>query len=149
MSGSIGMNPLFGRDFQTLAAALAAREQMQSVFATNIANADTPNYKADARRFEDFLARQMRSTRAAGASGSSELARTAPGHMAAGDAPPSPWLSLSAGRSQAMERMDGNTVNVQKEMAGMAENQLMHELTVRLLKGRLSGLSKVIQEGGR
>ncbi len=145
MTTYAGMNPLFGHSFQTLAAALAARERMQTVFATNIANADTPNYKADTRRFEDFLARQLRTARAA----PGHLARTAPGHMAAGDAPPSPWLRLSAGRSDAMQRMDGNTVNVQQEMVDMAENQLMHELTLRLLKGRLSGLSKVIQEGGR
>jgi len=147
MSGDgMATSPLLGRDFQTLAAALSARERMQSVFAANIANADTPNYKADARRFEDFLAAQLRTAR----QGDAPLARTAPGHMEAASAPPPSWLNLTASsRSDAMERMDGNSVNVQDEMAGMAENQLMHELTLRLLKGRLTGLANIIKEGGR
>ncbi len=142
----VSMNPLFGRDFQTLAAALSARERMQSVFAANIANADTPNYKADTRTFNDFLAAQLRMARP----GSAPLARTNPGHMEAASPPPPSWLNLTASsHSDAMERMDGNTVNMQDQMAGMAENQFMHELTLRLLKGRLTGLANVIKEGGR
>ena len=45
--------------------------------------------------------------------------------------------------------MDGNTVDTQHEMTAMAENQMMHELNMTILRGRLSGLANVIKEGGR
>jgi len=132
---------LFGKGFLKLEAALSARERMQSVFSANIANADTPNYHADQRSFADFLAVSQQNH------GHGGMARTQPGHMTIND---SPSLQRAAfNRSDATERMDGNSVNMQKEMTGMAENQLMHELTIRLLKGRLEGMKNTIREGGR
>jgi len=132
---------LFGTDFDKLAATMVAREKSQQVHAANIANADTPNYKADARTFADFLAEQH----AGGQQG--ELARTQPNHMSA------VFSESSDGgvyrRTINSQRMDGNTVDLQKEMAKMGEDQLMHELSMRLLKGRLGGLSNVIKEGSR
>jgi len=43
--------------------------------------------------------------------------------------------------------MDGSNVDIQKEMARMSENQLMHELSMKLIKGKLSGLLNAIKEG--
>jgi len=133
---------LFTRNFNTLASALSARERLQSVHAANIANADTPNYHADTRQFSDFLAEKQRT------SGHAPLALTQAGHMSF-DAGESTWQSTLSHHSQAVQRMDGNSVDMQKEMAGMAENQLMHDLTLRLLKKNLDGMSAVIKEGGR
>ncbi len=129
-------NGLISAGMLKLEAAVTARERMQTVHSSNIANADTPNFKADRRTFADFLA-----VKQAEMSGSS-IARTNVSHMD----------SFSRSRSNSMstvQRMDGNSVDVQQEMAGMAENQMMHELGLKLLQGRLSGLANVIKEGGR
>ncbi len=139
---------LFGDEFRIMESALAAREQAQGVHAANIANADTPNYRADRRGFADFLQARLRELPQAG-----EIApaRTRPGHLAASDSPADSifgdrsLMQPSAG-SGALTRMDGNTVDMQKEMAAMSENQLMHELTLRLLKDKLGGMATLIKE---
>ena len=127
-------NALFSTGFLSLEAAASAREKMQTVHAGNIANADTPNYKADTRTFADFLAAKQ---------SEGGLAKTNTSHMD----------SFSGGGLRksmtTVQRMDGNSVDLQHEMASLAENQMMHELSLRLIKGRLNGLSNVIKEGGR
>jgi len=131
---------LFGAGFLRLESAMSARERVQSVYAANIANADTPNYRADMRTFSDFMAEKS-------ASGSTSMARTNPSHLQ-----PHKSAPLSGGvfnRASIAARMDGNTVDTQQEMTAMAENQMMHELNMTILRGRLSGLANVIKEGGR
>ena len=118
---------LFSTGFLRLEAAASARESMQAVHAANIANADTPNYRADKRTFEDFLSERLRKL-----------------HVDGGEVVASPSFQASS-----LQRMDGNTVDTQQEMARMAENQMMHDLSMKLLKEKLSGLSNVIKEGGR
>ena len=58
-------------------------------------------------------------------------------------------ISRLDGQQQAhgRQRLDGNTVDPQREMVNMAENQLMHELTMRMIKGKLGGLANAIKEG--
>jgi len=131
------MSGLFTTGFQSLEAALAARERMQSTHAANIANADTPHYRADERTFDDFLQAEKNRQTQTGKSPNLESSFTASDFGKAG------------GRHQSYEgkRLDGNTVDPQKEMVKMAENQLMHELTMRLIKGKLGGLANAIKEG--
>jgi len=132
---------LFGAGFLRLESAMSAREKVQSVYASNIANADTPNYRADTRTFSDFMAEKST------ASSGSSMSKTNPAHLQGHKSAP---LSGSIfNRATVSARMDGNTVDTQKEMTSMAENQMMHELNMTVLKGRLSGLANVIKEGGR
>lgn len=128
------MSGLFTSGFLKLETALVTREKLQTTHASNIANADTPNYKADTRTFDDIFAVEQasRNQREFGQifeSNSNILQNSR--------------LS-SAGSSP---RLDGNTVDTQIEMARMAENQLMHELTMRMIKGKISGLANAIKEG--
>ncbi len=129
---------LFGAGLQRLAAAMTAREKLQGVYASNIANADTPNYRADMRTFADFLAEKKHSA---------TMAKTHPNHLSAHTSPS--LVGSVFQRNDVASRMDGNTVDTQHEMTAMAENQMMHELNMQILKGRLSGLASAIKEGGR
>jgi len=132
-------NSLFGTGFRTLESALTAHEHLQTAHAANIANADTPNYQADSRSFADFLAAQQKENRSVG------MARTKNRHMSGNGGA---GLDISmANHAHSSGRMDGNSVNVQKEMAKMAETQLMYELTLRLIKGKLGSLANAIKEG--
>ncbi|MDQ6965570.1 MAG: flagellar basal body rod protein FlgB [Mariprofundaceae bacterium] len=136
---------IFGQHLNTLSNALSARESMQSVHAANIANADTPNYHADTRRFADFLAAKQAGSGIAG--GTTRLAATQPGHIPLAES--SSWQGQLDSQRNTAQRMDGNSVDIQKEMADMAQNQLMHEMTMRLLKKRLDGMSNLIREATR
>ena len=131
------MSGLFTTGFQSLEAALTARERMQSSHAANIANADTPHYHADTRTFEDFLQAEKSKQAQAGMSSPQGSSFTASDFGSTG----------SRNESFEGKRLDGNTVDPQKEMVSMAENQLMHELTMRLIKGKLGGLANAIKEG--
>jgi len=132
---------LFGAGFLRLESAMAAREQVQNVYASNIANADTPNYKADTRSFADFFAEKR------GGVATGHLAQTNPRHLDI-----SPSSSVFGGvfhHDTGALRMDGNTVDTRKEMTQMAENQMMHELNMQIIKGRLTGMGNVIKAGSR
>jgi flagellar basal-body rod protein FlgB len=134
------MSGLFAGGFQSLESALIARERAQGVYAGNIANADTPNYRADTRTFKDFLAEQSMQR-----DNSVETIATHPAHFS--DAGGNQWESSFVNSSRSVRKMDGNSVDPQKEMAKISENQLMHELTLRLIKGRLGGMLNAVKEG--
>ncbi|RME83515.1 MAG: flagellar basal body rod protein FlgB [Zetaproteobacteria bacterium] len=110
---------LFDGSFARLAEAWIARERLHALIARNIANADTPNYRADTRGFAEVLA-EVR-----------------------GEA--LPWTEETAPPA----RMDGNTVDMQREMARMARNQMLYAATGDLLKMRIDGLLRVLREGGQ
>jgi len=132
------MIDMFGSGFQRLAATLVARERMQAVITSNIANADTPNYQADQRTFASFLEEQSVGIRA-------QAATTNRKHFS--DISHERLGGGSIFQQHQSRRMDGNSVDLQQEMARLSENQLMHELSMRLLKGRMDGLRNAIREG--
>ncbi len=128
------MSGLFSSGFLKLETAMVAREKLQTTHASNIANADTPNYRADTRTFADmFAVEQARRN---------QLER---GQFSESNSNILQHSRLDS--SSYSSRLDGNTVDTQKEMARMAENQLMHELTMRMIKGKISGLANAIKEG--
>jgi len=131
---------MFGKGFQRLESALVAREKVQGIISSNIANADTPNFSANRRSFADFLADQQLGAGVGKAATTNAMHFSDTGHSGS---------STSLSTPQPTASMDGNSVDMQKEMARMSENQLMHEMTIRLLKGTLSGLANTIKEGSR
>ena len=130
---------LFDTNFQRLETALMAREKMQTVHAANIANADVPNYKADTRTFQNIFQNLSRQSADEGG-----LARTNSRHMQ-GAFHSTLGMDASSASSDTPERMDGNTVDVQKETEGMAENQMMQEFTLRLMSGEIQDIQGVLK----
>ena len=120
--------------------ALRVRDQRQQVLASNIANADTPNFKA---RDMDFKAALQGALSGSPAAGGVALAATSPGHLA-GKA----GLSGSAGllyRTPAQGSVDGNTVNVDAERAAFAENAMQYEFNLIRLTSQIKGMLTSIQ----
>jgi flagellar basal-body rod protein FlgB len=135
------MSGLFSNSLLKLGAAAAAREQMQTVISSNIANADTPRYQSDQRTFSDFFQERL------AAKSSLNPIKTHAAHLTGSNAQ---GLSMSIFKHASEEqRMDGNTVNVEKEMATLAENQLMYELNMKIIQGKLGNIANAIKEGGR
>lgn len=122
------------------AQALRLRDQRQQVLASNIANADTPNYKA---RDMDFRASLQSALQGSPAAGGVKLAATAPGHLAG-----KPGLGADAGllyRNPAQGNVDGNTVDVDAERAAFADNTVHYEFNLNRLTSQIKGILAAIQ----
>lgn len=116
--------------------ALNLRSYRTGLLAANIANADTPGYKARDLDFRSALA----------AAGGTEvrLAASHPGHISGEHAAPS-GVDLRYRTPQAPS-LDGNTVDLQVEQAEFAENAVQYQATLRFLRGRFSGLMNALRE---
>lgn len=101
--------------------ALNLRAFRQELLASNIANADTPNYKARDIDFKSALAGALGRTQA----GTLALTRTSPAHLAA--ASTNRYNVNVQYRTEFQPSVDGNTVNMDVERGAFAENAMQME----------------------
>jgi flagellar basal-body rod protein FlgB len=124
-------------------AALKLREQRTELLANNLANADTPGFKARDLDFRGALA-------AATASTSGTLATA--GTLAAPAHGTSIATAGSSGSTDAFLRyrtplapsLDGNTVDTQLEQSAFAENAVRYQATLSFLSSRFRSLMTAI-----
>ena len=131
------MKTLFDRQIQFHQAALNLQAHRQQLIASNIANADTPNYKA---RDVDFRAALQGALKASGSA--VPLATTQPGHIQGARAPS--LEGLTGYRRELQSAVDGNTVNMDVERAAFAENALHYEASVTFINGMLRSMNTAI-----
>lgn len=120
--------------------ALRVRDQRQQVLASNIANADTPHYKARDLDFRSALQGALQGSPAAGGAG---LATTAPGHLGG-----KPGVAAADGllyRTPAQGSVDGNTVDMDAERAAFADNAVHYEFNLTRLTQQIKGMLAAIQ----
>jgi len=124
--------------------ALSLRSQRQELLASNIANADTPHFKA---RDIDF-ASAMQGALAKGSGSNSGMAATNNAHMqgaADGKALPDGTPVLYRGVVQGA--VDGNTVDMDVERNQFADNALRYEAGITMINHQIRGLLAAIQNG--
>lgn len=127
------------QDLSSIRSALGARSYRQELLASNIANADTPNFKARDVDFKAALAGAM-----SGANGGAlSLARTRSGHLGSGDA--SPYAGALKYRAEYQGAVDGNTVNMDIERSAFAENALQVEALITFINHRFRSMQSAIQ----
>lgn len=133
---------LFSRSTETLESTLNHRLQRQKVIVSNIANAMTPGYRALGYEFETQLQKSV------DASKRSRMASTDPRHFQGqgvlGDGQVKPDVHVKPTESVGN---DGNTVDVDREMADLAENQILYNFTIEVLNRRLAMLRYGINGG--
>ncbi len=118
------------------ATALKLRSQRTELLAKNLANADTPNYRA---RDIDFKAAMAQATQS---EGTMQLATTSAGHLStAGANAAEPQLKYRVPLAPAL---DGNTVDPQLEQAAFAENAVHYQSTLTLLSAKFRNLMTAI-----
>ena len=134
--------------------ALSLRSTRQELLASNIANADTPNYKA---RDVDF-ASALKGVLARGEGAAPALTGTAPQHL------PGKGVAAAAGttggkvetlpdgtpllyRAPAQGAVDGNTVDMDLERNAFADNAIRYEASITLLNSQIKGMLTAIQGG--
>jgi len=121
--------------------ALGLRQQRHQILASNIANADTPNYKARDIDFGSELKKAVEQGRASG-SGLS-LARTSERHLE-GRAAATPSQGLLY-RVPDQPSLDGNTVDMDRERTQFADNAVRYQAALTLINSRIQGLKSAMQ----
>jgi len=116
--------------------ALTLRNKRTAVIANNIANADTPGFKARDMDFKAVLSGHGE------AKGSKGLMTSNSRHIASSS--PATEVSLSY-RVPSQASLDGNTVDEQQENAAFAKNAIEHQASFQFLNGKFTGLSKAIR----
>lgn len=128
-------------------AALSLRSKRQEVLASNIANADTPHYKARDIDFASALQGVM--AKSAGQPTAGTLAATAQGHVA-GSAVTGATLPDGTPllyRTPAQGAADNNTVDMDVERNQFADNALRYEAGITMINMQIRGLMAAIQGG--
>ena len=120
-------------------AALRLREQRQQVLASNIANADTPGYKARDFNFNQALAAAL----ANNGNGSGAMAQTSPGHLA-GMSDASNGVALQY-RAVQQNSVDGNTVDMDTERNQFTDNALRYEASLTMVTMHIKKMLAAIQ----
>lgn len=120
--------------------ALRLRTRRAEVLASNLANADTPNYKARDLDFRSVL-KQYGSAQAD--AGASRLAVTHAGHIpVGGDSVAGAQVQY---RIPNQPSVDGNTVDPDTEKAAFMDNAMRYQTTLSFLDGRIKSLTTAIK----
>lgn len=122
----------FDRDLGIHTHALTLRSQRAEVLAANMANTDTPNYKARDLDFAASLTDML---------GEGQRLKTT--HVAHLQAPG--HASELLYRVPTQMALDGNTVEEEQEKADFADNALRYQTSLRFLSSRFQGLMSAVR----
>lgn len=117
--------------------ALNLHAQRQQLLAGNIANADTPNYKAVDIDFSRAL------QAAAGSGAPLGLNRTAPGHQQAGGV--SPLGARTLYRQAVQPSIDGNTVDMDVERTQFIDNAIRYQFALDRVSGEFKDMQLALK----
>jgi flagellar basal-body rod protein FlgB len=115
--------------------ALAVRARRTELIANNLANADTPGYRARDIEFREALAAAGQ-----GVPGTVSLRATQAGHIGQNASAGSMAEPALKYRTPLAPALDGNTVDAQIEQAAFAENAVRYQATLNFLSAKFRGL---------
>lgn len=119
-------------------AALDVQAYRQQLLASNIANGDTPNYKARDVDFKAALAGAL-----SGRGGYLALATTSGAHLDGSVG--HPLAGAVKFRTEQQAGVDGNTVNMDVERGAFAENAVHYEASLTFINGLLRTMQQAVQ----
>ena len=119
------------KTLKSLTTALNFREMRQELISSNVANANTPGYKAKKLDFEEALARAL------DVDGQMQMNTTDGRHHNVGNGGFNNLEPEIYDNPNGVVSEDGNTVDVEAEMAQMAENKLMYDALVQLINKKM------------
>ncbi len=128
-------------DFSFFQAAINLRQQRQEVLASNIANADTPNYKARDFDFKTALQSAMGDSMRLP---DTKLTLTSPRHIPAQAVSSDPARLLY--RQPLQPSLDGNTVDMNTERVQFADNTLRYQSDLTLISQRIKTMMAALQQ---
>ena len=137
-------NRLFEGKIDVLGGSLGLRLGRHDLSSTNLANMDTPGFRAKHLRFEEVLAQHL-------TKGPKELeaAQTNSNHIPTKD----PDKAFDRARNSVnyspygWDENDDDLLDIDKEMTLLTKNQLVYNATVQMLSKSFEGLKKAIEGG--
>lgn len=117
---------------RALATSLNFRQMRQEILSSNIANAETPGYKAKRIEFEDAL------ERAIDLDGLRRMGTSDGRHYNVGGGGFANLAPSVHEDPNGVVAGNGNTVDKEDEMARMADNEILHDAAVQLLARKLA-----------
>ena len=128
---------------KTLAASLNMRQMRNEIISSNIANAETPGYKAKRLDFEQALQRAIDIDR------TQTLKTSDPKHYRIGgggfeNLTPSFYKDPNGVVSE-----NDNTVNRDEEMVKMADNKIMYDASIQMMKKKIGMMKYLLNLEGR
>ncbi|WP_413381634.1 flagellar basal body rod protein FlgB [Alkalihalobacillus sp. 1P02AB] len=131
------MNLFSGTTFRMLEQGLNGAQMQHKAISQNIANVDTPNYKAQRVSFEQLLNQELSRSKL-------EAHRTNEKHV---DFKSSSFSSPILTKGNSSYNHNGGNVDIDLEMTELAKNQIYYNGLIDRLNGNFSNLKMVIRGG--
>ncbi len=128
------MSSAIDQAFSVHARAMQVYGRRAEILGANLANADTPHYKARDIDFRSVLARSTTETAV-------PMQTTRPGHIRDAESTP----EAVRYRVPMQPSVDGNTVDGEVEQTRFAENTVYYQASVSFLGGTIKGLLAAIK----
>lgn len=124
------MTIIFGKTIPELTEHLNYRNHRQEVISSNIANVDTPGYKAKETLFEKELESRLK------------LTTTDPDHVNKISRETTQYKIIEDPFSRIGN--DSNTVDIDREMMKLNQNQILYDITAEIIARKFPGLKSLI-----
>lgn len=118
--------------------ALRIRSQRAELLASNLANVDTPNYKARDIDFQSAL-------KAATSGQSDHVQTTNKKHFSTSGVDSSSFSPMLKYRQSIQDSLDGNTVDEQIEQSQFMQNAVQYQASLDFLGGKFQSLRSAIK----
>lgn len=136
------MKSLFPDHLNLTAKVMDFQLQRQNIVSANLANINTPGYKARRLEFEKDLQAAL------GLAEGGAMARTHPDHFPAPFSPEQTEASVT--KSLTPRVIQGvDNVDLDTEMAAMAKNNLLYSALTTVMQKNFAGMKQIIQDGGK
>lgn len=135
---------LFGPTVELLAKNIDLRARNHNYIAANLANVETPQYTPKRLSFESELKDALDAKKKVTSGVTHERHIPLKGHAEEVSRVRGSEVDSS---STAVGR-DGNRVDIEREMSGLAENQIMFNASVQLISKKFEGLKQTIRGSG-
>ena len=142
------VDAIFDRTSQIVDKAMQVRMLRQGFIASNIANADTPGFRAVDIDFRATMQRAVAAADAAKAPAKLEPQRTDPRHFGAADAPDNKQIVFKAADAPMIGN-DSNSVSLEVEIGKMRGNASEYAALSQILSKRLALVNHVIDGSSR
>jgi flagellar basal-body rod protein FlgB len=119
--------------------ALDVRSGIHETIASNMANEETPGYKARQLPFRETFSAMLQ--------GKGQLGQTVTHHRHLGGISDQNTIFHQTIKKDAGAGIDENTVNLEQEMTLMAENTILYMAVNQFLDGRFESWERAIDEG--
>ena len=136
------MKSLFPDHLDLTAKVMDFQLQRQNIVSANLANINTPGYKARRLEFEKDLQAAL------GLAEGGAMAKTHPDHFPAAFSPEQTEASVTKSLTHRVIQGVDN-VDLDTEMAAMAKNNLLYSTLTTVMQKNFAGMKQIIQDGGK